>query len=83
MNTEDLTQMRHDLTNLYLIAMRGDNKVRISYAGPAPRDETSAPDLTEYFADLAEEAGLSDTAEALIEQASKPKTKAKRTKKGA
>lgn len=31
MNTENLTQMRRDLPNMYLIAMRGDNKVRISY----------------------------------------------------
>lgn len=93
MNPENLTQMRRDLPNMYLIAMRGDSKVRISYNtaaevvdGPAyavegadtdraPEDEAIAPDvakhddpdaqLVEYFADLAEEAGMSDVAEEL------------------
>lgn len=112
MNTENLTQMRHDLPNMYLIAMRGDNKVRISYntavemAGeptyavegadtdPAPEDETIVLDVTshddldaqlvEYFADLAEEAGLSDVAEELVAPvAPKPKAKAKRKTVGA
>lgn len=103
MNPENLTQMRHDLPNMYLIAMRGDSKVRISYntaiemAGEptyavegadtdrAPEDESVMThvakhddldaQLVEYFADLAEEAGMSDVAEELVApEASKRKT---------
>lgn len=119
MNTENLTQMRRDLPNMYLIAMRGDNKVRISYStavemageptyavegadtDPAPEGEAIVPDvakhddpdvqLVEHFADLAEEAGLSDVAEELfalestegqsdfiVDLTAAPKTKSKR-----
>lgn len=102
MNTENLTQMRRDLPNMYLIAMRGDSKVRISYnaavemAGePVHQNEgaetDSAPEvepvvdvdaqLVEYFADLAEESGLSDVAEELAAQVSEPKPEPKAKRK--
>lgn len=112
MNTENLTQMRRDLPNMYLIAMRGDSKVRISYntavemAGEptyavegadtdrAPEDESvmthvishDDPDaqLVEYFAELAEEAGMSDVAEELAApEAPSSSAKAKRKTVGA